>query len=90
MIRNLSVFGWVEDDSNFEIRNPKLFTKGWNVLSPGSIGPIIFGMQRYLIWSLVVLSVAIAVPTSAGEIVRLRVEDTSQPASQQFIERALA
>jgi membrane-bound serine protease (ClpP class) len=47
-------------------------------------------MKRNLIWFVVVLSVAIAVPASGGEVVRMRVEDTIQPASQQFIERALA
>jgi membrane-bound serine protease (ClpP class) len=56
----------------------------------GRGGPIIFGMKRHLIWFVVVLSVAMAAPASGGEVVRLRVEDTIQPASQQFIERALA
>ncbi len=32
----------------------------------------------------------VAVPAFSAEVVRLRVEDTIQPASQQFIERALA
>lgn len=38
---------------------------------------------------MVLLTVAVAVPTFGGEVVRMRVEDTVQPASQQFIERVL-
>lgn len=59
-------------------------------LSPGAIGPIIFGMQRLLKWLVLAIVVAVALPASSGEVVRLRVEDTIQPASQQFIERALS
>jgi membrane-bound serine protease (ClpP class) len=36
------------------------------------------------------LMLAVAVPGFGGEVVRMRVEDTIQPASQQFIERVLA
>jgi len=52
-------------------------------------GPIIFGMRRpvFLLAALVLLF-AVA-PAWSGEVVRLRVEDTIQPASQQYIERAL-
>jgi len=89
-MRSLSESGWVEKNPKFEFRNPKLDTERWNLLSPGSIGSIIFGMQRHLISLVVVLSVAIAAPAFGGEVVRMRVEDTIQPASQQFIERALA
>ena len=53
-------------------------------------GPIIFGMQRNLRWLVVALVFIVATPVWGGEVVRLRVEDTIQPASQQFIERALA
>jgi membrane-bound serine protease (ClpP class) len=53
-------------------------------------GPIIFGMQRHLRWLVVALVFIVATPVWGGEVVRLRVEDTIQPASQQFIERALA
>jgi membrane-bound serine protease (ClpP class) len=38
--------------------------------------------------TLALVSVAVA-PASAGDVVRFRVEDTIQPASQRFIERAL-
>ncbi len=58
-------------------------------LCRGPIGPIIFGMRRHLKWFVVVLMVAIATPAIAGEVVLMRVEDTIQPASQQFIERVL-
>ncbi|MBD3856650.1 MAG: ATP-dependent Clp protease proteolytic subunit [Acidobacteria bacterium] len=47
-------------------------------------------MQRYFIWLVVLLTVAVAVPAFGSEVVRMRVEDTIQPASQQFIERVLA
>jgi len=59
-------------------------------LSLGRSGPIIFGMQRYFTWLVVLLTVAVAVPAFGSEVVRMRVEDTIQPASQQFIERVLA
>jgi membrane-bound serine protease (ClpP class) len=36
------------------------------------------------------MTLVVAVPAFGGEVVRMRVEDTIQPASQQFIERALA
>ena len=46
-------------------------------------------MQRlkFILGALVVL--VSVFPAAAGEVVRLRVEDTIQPASQQFIERSL-
>jgi membrane-bound serine protease (ClpP class) len=51
-------------------------------------------MQRHLPWFVVALTLtlmlAVAVPGFGGEVVRMRVEDTIQPASQQFIERVLA
>jgi membrane-bound serine protease (ClpP class) len=47
-------------------------------------------MQRNFRWLAVVLTLVVAVPVFGGEVVRMRVEDTIQPASQQFIERALA
>ncbi len=56
-------------------------------LVPGS--PIIFGMRHCIRWLVVVIALVIAVPAAADEVVRLRVEDTIQPASQQYIERAL-
>jgi len=55
----------------------------------GRGGPIIFSMQRYFRWLAVALTLVVAVPAFGGEVVRVRVEDTIQPASQQFIERAL-
>ncbi len=73
-------------NSEFRIPNPH---RRCAPLSSDPIGPIIFPMQRYIaIFALVVLLVS-AVPVAAGEIVRMRVEDTIQPASQQFIERVL-
>jgi membrane-bound serine protease (ClpP class) len=89
-MRSLSESGWVEKNPKFEFRNPKSDTERWNLLSPGSIGPIIFGMQRHFIWLVVMLTAAVAAPAFGGEVVRMRVEDTIQPASQQFIERVLA
>jgi membrane-bound serine protease (ClpP class) len=47
-------------------------------------------MKRHLIWLVFVLAVVITAPAFSGEVVRMRVEDTIQPASQQFIERVLA
>ena len=52
-------------------------------------GPIIFGMQRYFVCLVVVLMVGGAASASGGEVVRMRVKDTIQPASQQFIERVI-
>jgi len=45
-------------------------------------------MRRHVCLLVVILLFAVA-PAWSGEVVRLRVEDTIQPASQQFIERAL-
>jgi len=59
-------------------------------LSRGRGGPIIFGMQRNFRWLAVAFTLVVAVPAFGGEVVRMRVEDTIQPASQQFIERVLA
>ncbi len=81
--------GWVRAIPKSEFRNPKSIGKRGFPLSRGPIGPIIFSMKRHLIWFVVALMVGIAAPAFAGEVVRLRVEDTIQPASQQFIERAL-
>jgi membrane-bound serine protease (ClpP class) len=47
-------------------------------------------MQRNFRWLAVALTLVVAVPAFGGEVVRMRVEDTIQPASQQFIERVLA
>ena len=52
--------------------------------------PIILGMYRHLRFFAVALIFGVAVPGFSTEVVRLRVDDTIQPASQQFIERALA
>jgi membrane-bound serine protease (ClpP class) len=74
---------------NSEFRNPNSFCGGVPLcLARGR--PIIFDMQRQFRWIAVVLMLAVAAPIWGGEVVRLRVEDTIQPASQQFIERALA
>jgi membrane-bound serine protease (ClpP class) len=45
-------------------------------------------MSRRILWT-VVQCAMLAWPVSAAEVVRVRVEDTIQPASQQFIERAI-
>jgi membrane-bound serine protease (ClpP class) len=47
-------------------------------------------MQRRLRLLAVALMLSVAVPGIGAEVVRLRVDDTIQPASQQYIERALA
>jgi len=47
-------------------------------------------MQRNLRWLVVALILTVVAPVWSGEVVRMRVEDTIQPASQQFIERVLA
>ncbi len=52
-------------------------------------GPIIFSMRRPICLLVALLLLFAVAPAWAGEVVRLRVEDTIQPASQQFIERAL-
>jgi membrane-bound serine protease (ClpP class) len=57
-------------------------------LGVGSL--IILGMYRHLRFFSVALMLVVAVPGFSTEVVRLRVDDTIQPASQQFIERALA
>ena len=88
-MQRVSEPGWVRAHSKFEIRNPKSVGKSAFRLSHSSIGPIIFGMQRHLMWFVAALTLVIAAPAFSGEVVRLRVEDTIQPASQQFIERAL-
>lgn len=46
-------------------------------------------MQQLKFILAVVLAVVTVVPAMAQEVVRLRVEDTIQPASQRFIERAI-
>jgi membrane-bound serine protease (ClpP class) len=46
-------------------------------------------MRRCIQWLVVAMILVNAMPASADDVVRLRVEDTIQPASQQFIERAL-
>ncbi len=64
---------------------------GGDRLSRATFGSIIFGMRCPLRWSVAMLTMLVfAAPAWSAEIVRLRVEDTIQPASQQFIERGLA
>ncbi|MEJ2580739.1 MAG: nodulation protein NfeD [Acidobacteriota bacterium] len=64
---------------------------GADLLSRTTFGSIIFGMRYPLRWSVAVLTLlAFAAPAWSAQIVRFRVEDTIQPASQQFIERGLA
>jgi membrane-bound serine protease (ClpP class) len=58
-------------------------------LSRASGRLIIFDMQRSTRWLVLLVMMMIAAPLWAGEVVRMRVEDTIQPASQQFIERVL-
>ncbi len=58
-------------------------------LCHGPRSPIIFGMRRHVWWIAVALTLTVAAPAFPGEVVRMRVEDTIQPASQQFIERVL-
>jgi len=47
------------------------------------------GMQRFFAAVSVVVAVLLAAPVWAAEVVRMRVDDTIQPASRQFIERVL-
>ena len=73
---------------NSEFRIPNSL-RGRAPLSRERNGPIIFGMKRFIaMFGLAVLLLAV-MPATAGEVVRMRVEDTIQPASQQFIERVL-
>ena len=58
-------------------------------LSCGANGPIIYPMQRFIAIFVLGLLLLTAMPAAAGEVIRMRVEDTIQPASQQFIERVL-
>jgi len=58
-------------------------------LSLAAGSPIIFSMRHCIRWLVVAMTLLIAAPAVADEVVRFRVEDTIQPASQQFIERAL-
>jgi membrane-bound serine protease (ClpP class) len=58
-------------------------------LSRASGRLIIFDMQRCIRWLAVLVAMVVSAPVWAGEVVRMRVEDTIQPASQQFIERVL-
>jgi membrane-bound serine protease (ClpP class) len=88
-MRTLCDPGWLGGNSKSEIRNPKSIGKRGFPLSRGPIGPIIFGMQPHLKWFVVALILTVAAPVFSGEVVRMRVEDTIQPASQQFIERVL-
>ncbi len=72
--------------------SPLLIPRGRIKCSPLSLAagsPIIFGMRRCIQWLVVAMILVTAMPASADEVVRLRVEDTIQPASQQYIERAL-
>ena len=46
-------------------------------------------MQRFIAIFVLGLLLLTAMPAAAGEVIRMRVEDTIQPASQQFIERVL-
>jgi len=89
-MRRFSEYGWVGANPKFEIRNPKSFGKTGFLLCHSANGPIIFGMQRNLRWLVVALILTVVAPVWSGEVVRMRVEDTIQPASQQFIERVLA
>jgi membrane-bound serine protease (ClpP class) len=79
---SVSPGGWVR------IQN---LPSGGDRLSRATFGSIIFVMRCPLRWSVAMLTMLVfAAPAWSAEIVRLRVEDTIQPASQQFIERGLA
>ena len=82
------VAGWVGFlHSIFHLSGSNL---GRRPLCLGFGGPIIFGMRRHYRMFAVALTLMSAVPAFGAEVVRMRVEDTIQPASQQYIERALA
>jgi membrane-bound serine protease (ClpP class) len=46
-------------------------------------------MRRIFLVVVTLVLIVYAIPSAAGDVVRMRVEDTVQPASQQFIERVL-
>ena len=75
------------------IQNSKLEAqeslRGGAPLSAAACRPIIFGMQRIFFRAALVAALFSALPLWSGEIVRMRVEDTIQPASKQYIERVL-
>jgi membrane-bound serine protease (ClpP class) len=50
---------------------------------------MISGMQRFFAAVSVVVAVLLAAPAWAADVVRMRVDDTIQPASRQYIERVL-
>ncbi len=53
------------------------------------VRPIIFGMRNILVLLTSFAAMLSALSAWSSEVVRMRVEDTIQPASQQFIERVL-
>ena len=58
-------------------------------LSPASGRPIILGMRLFFRFAVLAVLMVSAQQAVAGEVVRMRVEDTIQPASQRYIERVL-
>ena len=58
-------------------------------LSPASGRPIILGMRLFFRFAVLAVLTVSAQQAVAGEVVRMRVEDTIQPASQRYIERVL-
>ena len=81
--------GGVGGNSKFEFRNSKSAAPARAPLSRGAARPIISGMQRRASWLAFVTVLVYAASAWSGEVVRMRVDDTIQPASQRYIERVL-
>ena len=79
--------GAVIPNSKFLIPNSKSPSRF--PLSPASGQPIILGMRLFFRFAVVAMLAVSAQQVLAGEVVRMRVEDTIQPASQRYIERVL-
>ncbi len=58
-------------------------------MPPTARSPIILSMRRIFVLVASLVAMSAALPAWSGEVVRMRVDDTIQPASQQFIERVL-
>jgi membrane-bound serine protease (ClpP class) len=88
-MRGFSKSGWVGAHPRSEIRDPKLRNPREFPLSLAVRRPIILGMRYMMALVASLAAILSALPAWSGEVVRMRVEDTIQPASRQFIERVL-
>ena len=85
----LSKSGWARAHPKSEIPNPKSRNPKGFPLSLAACRPIISGMRYMMVLVAFLVATVSALPAWSGEVVRMRVEDTIQPASQQYIERVL-